>query len=382
MRYDEIILNYIRRYGPVSKALIARQTGITPPTVTNICNSLLEKNLIYEEGQEKLSLGRPSLLLQFNETVEHILIVHVRTHRIVFSVVAPNQTVIEERVVSCWECSGDTILENMYQGIEDMLAMYRETIRSIGLILRGPVDSKQGISIYSPHAKWENVPFRYILEEKFGLPVYLENDMRALGTGEYYYGLGKDCQNLVVLKFSFGVGMALVYKGILYRGFADSAGELGHSIFCVDGNQSKTLEEVASETAIRNYIQEEMLKGRQTSLAGNALVFGDSFSGEPIYEAALVGDELAIEAVQIASRYLGMAIANITNTINPERIIISSSLSKAVDIVAPIIQEAVDTHTYRSNPVELVYSTEGSHYTLIGMVDMISAQRAKEIWLA
>ena len=71
---DEIILNYIRRHGPVSKALIARQTKITPPTVTNICTSLIRKGLVYEDRQERSALGRPSMLLDFNHDIETYLI--------------------------------------------------------------------------------------------------------------------------------------------------------------------------------------------------------------------------------------------------------------------------------------------------------------------
>ena len=83
---DEIILNYIRRHGPVSKALIARQTKITPPTVTNICTNLIRKGLVYEDRQERSALGRPSMLLDFNHDIETYLIVHIRTHTIVFYV--------------------------------------------------------------------------------------------------------------------------------------------------------------------------------------------------------------------------------------------------------------------------------------------------------
>lgn len=74
---DEIILNYTRRNGSVSKAIIARNTGITPPTVTNICSTLAEKGLIYEDRQERSALGRPSMLLKFNEQKEMMLMVHV-----------------------------------------------------------------------------------------------------------------------------------------------------------------------------------------------------------------------------------------------------------------------------------------------------------------
>ena len=74
MNNDEIILNYIRRNGPVSKASIARNTGITAPTVTNICNALMEKDLIYMDREERSPVGRPSMLLRFNEHTETMMV--------------------------------------------------------------------------------------------------------------------------------------------------------------------------------------------------------------------------------------------------------------------------------------------------------------------
>ena len=94
---DEIILNYIRRNGSVSKASIARNTGITPPTVTNICASLAQKDLIYEDRQERSALGRPSMLLKFKAETETLLVIHVRTHAILWYVVTADGEILKQR---------------------------------------------------------------------------------------------------------------------------------------------------------------------------------------------------------------------------------------------------------------------------------------------
>ena len=160
---DEIILNYIRRHGPVSKALIARQTKITPPTVTNICANLIRQGLVYEDRQERSALGRPSMLLGFNTDIETILIVHVRTHAIVYYVTTVGQHILHQAETSIIGCTADEIMQHMYKGMQELFNGDYQ-IKSIGLILRGPVDSSKGISIYSPNGKWNNIPFKYILE--------------------------------------------------------------------------------------------------------------------------------------------------------------------------------------------------------------------------
>lgn len=387
MSNDEIILNYIRRHGSVSKAIIARNTGITPPTVTNICTVLAQKGLIYEDRQERSALGRPSMLLKFNEQKEMMLIVHVRTHKIVMYVVQAGGIILNKVETSIIGSTIDEIMNQIYRGIEEVLGDIRWSIAVIGLILRGPVDSQKGISIYSPNVKWNNIPFKYILEERFHLPTYVENDVRCLANGEYYFGSGKDIDNLLVLKFSYGLGVSLVYKGIVYRGFNDCAGEVGYTVIDMGEDQDTgeptytRLESVASETAIREYVLEEIKKGRETSVATNQDILDNAFRVEPIYEAAVEGDEVCLEALNRVGKYLGVTLANLYNIINPQRIVISSVMGNAVSTMDPILRRVLESNLRRVQAVDLVYSGNGSYYTLLGMVDIVSTRRAREVWL-
>lgn len=383
---DEIILNYIRRHGSVSKAIIARNTGITPPTVTNICTVLAQKGLIYEDRQERSALGRPSMLLKFNEQKEMMLIVHVRTHKIVFYVVQAGGIILNKAEQSIIGSSIDEIMNQMYKGMEEILEDIRWTIAVIGLILRGPVDSQKGISIYSPNAKWNNIPFKYIMEERFHLPTYVENDVRCLANGEYHFGSGKGIDNLLVLKFSYGLGVSLIYKGNVYRGFNDCAGEVGYTVIDMDDTSSEEpvftrLESVASETAIREYVLGEIKKGRDSMVADNSDILAEAFRVEPIYEAAVEGDAICLEALNQVGKYLGVTLANLYNIINPQRIVISSVMGNAVGTMDPILRKVLEKNLRRIQAVDLVYSGSGSYYTLLGMVDIVSSRRASEVWL-
>lgn len=381
---DEIILNYIRRNGSVSKAIIARNTGITPPTVTNICNTLAEKGLIYEDRQERSALGRPSMLLKFNEQKEMMLMVHVRTHNVFCYVVQSGGIILYQMQQSIIGLSSEEILNTIYHCIEDIIEDMRWTIAAIGLILRGPVDSQKGISIFSPNGKWSNIPFKYILEKRFQLPAYVENDVRCLATGEYYYGSGKGIENLLVLKFSYGLGASLIYHGELYRGYNDYAGEIGYSVIDIDETKEDSftrLEEVASETAIREYVLTEIKKGRLSKVTDNIAILSDAFRVEPIYEAAVEGDEICLEALNRVGKYLGIILANLYNMINPQRIVVSSAMGNAVGTMDPILRTVLEKNLHRAQSVDLVYSGNGSYYTLLGMVDIVSSRRASEVWL-
>lgn len=135
---DEIILNYIRRNGSVSKAIIARNTGITPPTVTNICSTLAEKGLIYEDRQERSALGRPSMLLKFNEQKEMMLMVHVRTHNVFCYVVQSGGIILYQMQQSIIGLSSEEILNTIYHCIEDIIEDMRWTIAAIGSSYAAP----------------------------------------------------------------------------------------------------------------------------------------------------------------------------------------------------------------------------------------------------
>lgn len=375
---EEVILNYIRRYGPASKAMIAKQTGITPPTVSNICNALLDRALIFEDGEEKASLGRPSVLLRFNKEIELALIIHIRTHNLCFYVVNFANEILCEEQTSIIGLTSEEIISLIHSGTGKMIDSFEGRIKSIGMVFRGPVDSTKGISIYSPNAKWTNVPFKYILEERFGIPVYMDNDVRALATGEFYYGKGRGAENLFVVKFSYGLGASFLYKGNLYRGFNEGAGEIGDMLITGANKEMVTLESVASETAIRKYIMEAVTKGRASSLKDNEILYNEAFRVEPVYEAALEGDELALEALKEIGSYLGTALANITNLVNPERIVLCSSMGDAVSLLDPIVREVIENHSHRAQPVELVYSGKGSFHTLLGMIEIVCTHRVKE----
>ncbi len=116
-------------------------------------------------------------------------------------------------------------------------------------------------------------------------------------------------------------------------------------------------------------------------MADSPEVNRDAFRIEPIYEAAVKGDAVCLEALQRVGNYLGATLANISNLINPERIVLSSALGEAVTIMEPILRDMIEKHVYKSRPVDVVYSGNGVHYTLLGMVDIMGAERAATAWL-
>lgn len=117
-------------------------------------------------------------------------------------------------------------------------------------------------------------------------------------------------------------------------------------------------------------------------MTDNIAILSDAFRVEPIYEAAVEGDEICLEALNRVGKYLGITLANLYNMINPQRIVVSSAMGNAVGTMDPILRTVLEQNLHRAQSVDLVYSGNGSYYTLLGMVDIVSSRRAGEVWLS
>lgn len=376
---ESMIVNMIRRRGPISRVDIAKLTGLTAPTVTNISSKLIAYGLIHEYMVGEYSGGRRPVLLKANSEKTHMIIVDIRSKEMVGYLINGGleikkevghdiQRLEQEQILSLL---GDTITE-CYSAEEGQLAL------AIGIIVRGPVLSREGLSLFSPSAGWRNMPLKYIVEEQFQLPVFVENDMRAMALGAYHYGPYRDIKNAVFLGVGGGIGSGIILNGELYRGFGDSAGEIGHTVVDVNGplcscGNHGCLEAMASELALVNIVVKSILKGENSLVLES--VKGDITAIRPkhIYAAAEEGDVLAIRMLQIVAGYIGIGAANIINTFNPQLVLIGGGIVHGrkfmKETMMQVIKERALASCYSGARIE--FSSEGRKDALKGIVDVV-----------
>ncbi len=171
-------------------------------------------------------------------------------------------------------------------------------------------------------------PLKEALEKKLAWPVTLENDANAAAIGEMWQGAGRGFRTLICITLGTGVGGGIILDGKLWRGVDGSAGEIGHvsvdpfgGISCKCGNQG-CLEVYASATAIRRMANEARPRYPHSELFAK-----ERLEADEIYEAGMRGDELAREVFGLAGMYLGIALANLVNLINPELIVIGGGVA-------------------------------------------------------
>lgn len=385
---DEQTMNVIRRQGPISRVEIAKMTGLTPPTVTNITTKLLDLGLIVEDSIGESSGGRRPLLLKINNLLATVIIIYVRSEQMIGYVIDPEFQIQWEDHRSIKGKKPEEVLEIMMDIIVACQNMAKIPVLAVGVVVRGPVRIRDGVAVFVPNIGWKNAPLKDIIEERIGLPAFIENDVKALSNGEYYYGSVKEASSMILLKVSHGIGGGIIFNGALYRGVNDSAGEVGHTTIdvagpiCSCGNYG-CLESLASENALVDMVVKAIKEGQESLIYG--LVDGNlaNVTPETIYQAADAKDELAIRMLGKVARYLGIGIANFVNIFNPEIVIIGGGIVRGRQYIEDIVRQIVKDRSFEScsSVLEISFLTTTTENTLKGAADIVFAEITESIWL-
>ena len=218
-----------------------------------------------------------------------------------------------------------------------------QRIDAVSVVVPGSVHAQTRVVVNAPNVP-AIVDFRLAeaLEGRLQRQVQIENDANAAALGEMWQGAARGHHTIVCLTLGTGVGSGIILNGELWRGVDGTAGEIGHTsvdpfgrVKCACGNIG-CLEVCASATAIVRMTREGLATHSKSSL--HSLLF-EQVTAEAIAEAAAGGDEFAQDIFQRAGMYLGIAAANIVNTLNPEMIVIGGGVSAAFDLFAPAARE-------------------------------------------
>ena len=222
---------------------------------------------------------------------------------------------------------------NLIHSASDIINKLNDcTLQAIGISCGGPLDSKKGIILSPPNLPgWDNLPVTKILNDKFNVPVYLQNDANACALAEWKYGAGKGTRNMIFLTFGTGLGAGLILDGKLYTGTNDLAGEIGHIRLAEDGplayGKNGSFESFCSGSGIARMAQSVIKK--KLSM-GEKVPFIDRENGikeistKILAEAALKGDKTALEIFKESGKYLGIGLSILIDVLNPQRIVIGS----------------------------------------------------------
>lgn len=265
------------------------------------------------------------------------------------------------------------VLDNIINSINKVMELGKvsiDDIKAIGIGSPGPLDIEKGIVITTPNLPFKNFKLVEPIKEVFNVPVFLDNDANVAAIGEYMLGAAKGLKDMIYITVSTGVGGGAVLDGKVYRGSTFNALEVGHMTLdpygptCGCGNNG-CLEAMSSGTAIARRAKEALRSKVETSLRKY-----ETITSFEVFEEAKAGDVVAKEIIDRALTYLGIGIANIITSFDPEIIIIGGGVSKAGDIVFDKIKEVVNRRNFKtmSENCKIVPAGLGTNAGMLGAV--------------
>ncbi|SFL98755.1 ROK family transcriptional regulator [Pelosinus propionicus] len=364
-----IVLNTIYKKRPISRAEIAKVTGLNKSTVSALVDELLTEELVLEMGAGESQGGRRPVNLSINKEVGNIIGIDLGVNYILSIMTNFAGEIIWEKRIDLQHAhnSPGQRIADLQTLIEEMIVSASQTVRGIigiGIGVPGIVNYEQGLILSAPNLGWENIELRSMIEQKFGIPVFIDNEANAGAIGEKWFGAGKRADEFLYISAGTGIGAGIIINNELYRGSKGLSGEIGHMTVSLDGipcscGNAGCLEEYASEKALFRYMKEYACVEELT-------IFN-------IIDNAIAGDEVSRKAFEYVGKCLGIGVANLINAFNPQLVIIGNSLPLVGDILMNELRREAEKRCFASKyfSVKILPSQLNMHACAMGAAALV-----------
>lgn len=361
-----LVLDKIKNNSPISRAAVASQTGLNKGTVSSLVSDLLDDQLIYESGPGESSGGRRPVMLLFNDLAGYAIGIDIGVNYLLGVLTDLSGNIQLKKECSFKNLSYEEIKEKMFSTIDSLIASAPESphgVVGIGVGVPGVVD-KSGEILLAPNLKWRNLDLKSVLEEKYGLPVIIENEANAGAYGEKRFGAGQECENIIYVSAGIGIGVGLILNGSLYKGSNGFSGELGHMTIQVNGPKCRC----GNEGCWELYASEQALL--DTAVQSGLFASTDEELDLPhLIQLAESGNEEAIALFKKSGDYLGVGINNIVNTFNPQQVVIGNRMASAKNWLSESLNERVANQAlwFQQNDLIIGFSELDTLPTALGV---------------
>ncbi|HEY8558873.1 MAG TPA: ROK family transcriptional regulator [Pyrinomonadaceae bacterium] len=333
-----IFLHLIRERQPISRADIAKYTGLRAGTVSAIVNRLIKNNFVYEGTEGPSSGGRPPKHLFINAESFYVLAVDIGVSDTIFAVSDFNGRIIQQKSLLT-EGDPEQFLNKLADEIDALVKTQyaRAKFGAIGVSVPGLINREAGIVETSPNLEWKNVPLRRILMSRLDLPVYIENDANAAAFSELWYGPLSEAhvRTLLFLLVVEGLGTGLIINGELHVGSRLGLGGFGHMSIDPNGELCSCGRRGCWETFASERATVERFH-RVTAKQGVPIV-----NLNELIALANKQDEMALQSLKITAEYLGEGISNLIHGLYPETVVIGGNITAAWSLIEPVIKERI-----------------------------------------
>ena len=344
------IIEAVRANGEISRRLIAKETGLSTPSVTRLINGLVSADFLQVDdssSMEGAGPGRPASIIKLNPDCGCIIGVDVGEHLIQVALGDMNGNILakSEKPTDA-EQGGDVTCKNIAAGVDEVLAEHGaqrkpdQPLRAITIGAPGTIDPVSSRVVKAPMINgWSDFDLKGKLREQLPMvPLRIENDNNAAAIGEYAVGVAKGVDNFVYASIRRGIGAGIFINGKLYRGSAGFAGEMGKMVW--DSNFTFSpkrglgyLESICAEDAL--------VEREKQALAGLEAENSQRPTMRSISKAAADGNPKAIEVLKSILEPLGLAVANIASLLDPQVIVLGGDIHFAMDIAVDGLNETI-----------------------------------------
>lgn len=375
------ILEAIRRNRTISRTDISKITKLNIVTVSNYVNSYIDQGLVVEKGLDISSGGRRPAIVELNPRFGYVIGVDMGLARIIAVLTDLENNILAKTIMLRPTGGEEDVVKALLDSVSDVIDKSKVDsfkIKGVCIGASGVIDKEAGTIHSTAGTVSVYVPVTTIIEQKFNIPAYLENDATAAAYGEWSLGLGHTIDIKVLLYMHSGVGCGLIIDGEIYQGASGTAGEPSikepevEHMPCWLGKRCP-LAPWTLDIWMTDDAREAIKKGEHTKIKD--LVKGDveKIEMNTIFEAAKNGDELAKTLIQTAGRNLGVKIAFLINLFNPALVVIGGGIEQGGIILFDSIKEMVKKYSFEemANIVKIVPARLGEDSACLGAASLV-----------
>lgn len=342
-QHSRLLLNLLWKEREISRAELARRTGLSRSTVSAIVSDLLSSGLVSEARAGVSSGGRRPIMLEFQDRSSFIVGIELgATH------VSCVLTDLRCKVRASWSAPVPVrddpalALKKMTMGVGAVLdadGVQASQLLAIGVAVPSPVDNQRpGELLPLVVPKWEGYNVATHIEENFKRPVFVDNDANLGALAELWWGAGSAAKDLAYIKVATGIGAGLIIDGRIFRGSGGMAGEIGHT--SIDPNGPRCV--CGLNGCLHTFIgTPALLRRAKDQLLARGSTRRPPASIDELVNAAIDGDPSCVEVLRYTGHKLGVGIANMLNLLNPRTVVLGGGIARAGDLVLGPLRETI-----------------------------------------
>lgn len=370
-----IVLNLIRSQQPISRADLARHSGLQRSTVSVIAEQLIAERWVTEGANGHAARGRRPRFLHLNKERVGIIGINVRPATTTVALADLDAHFVAQESLPT-PSSAEQFISELVPRIENLIKMRPEiACEGIGVSLPGRVDLASQRLVFAPNLGWSDFDLKTPLEQATGMPVELENAANSCALAEIWFGRhAQGVPNLLAITVSEGIGTGLILNHQLVKGSTGMAGEFGHAAIVPDGLECRCGNRgcwelyASNSAAVRNYVQSASTgRSARSRIASE----GPVPTFDDLLRLAEQGDPKACDAIRQMAEYLGRGIAVLITGLAPDLIVIIGEITRAWDQVGPVISEVIEHQSFTRVGTRIVPADPSSQPRLRGTIALV-----------